>query len=263
MDSTTYQLGPSVAAYQGRLSRMILGVLFGGLFILLGGALLATTISIAVETGTPDVTGIVIPLILMALGGFIVWRSILHRQHHVQVFEQGLVDQKGKKSKVVCWDDVVRIRFNNPSASNRTAAYLLFGSIGWMLAGGSKEVRIEMTDGTKLKYGEGLTDLEGLGRTVQSRVAEALKPRYMERIDIGETIEFGGLKFSSSNIMRGNKALPWHQVERVQINEGKNELQVVEKGKRRNWATLNINRTFNGYLAYVLASENLAKHREV
>src|SRR5437660_7393184 len=108
--------------------------------------------------------------------------------------------------------------------------------------------RVHVVGGAKLKFGDGLRDVENLGKAIVQATTQRLTPRAIAAYNSGMPVPFGSYSVSQQGISRGQKVLTWDQYDTYELKEGM--VRVKMKGKFFNWATIPV-RTMPNMLVFL------------
>ena len=230
----TLQLGELRQVYRYRL-QVTRGI---GIF-----ALLAVVAAILVSVSTfPDILKSTLPgwaiflaifaLCLLFLGvpllliyaTFVSWRR---ERHTIALYEQGIVEQKGRRSQVMRWPDVRflwhHVTHTPVNGQQGPPAY------SYKIEGGEK---------LKIHLGEEIAERHDLFQKITQQATPYLLARARERLRAGLDVPFGSLTATPVGLVHDRakqapRRLSWDELESAQMNS---EGQTIIKQKD-NWYT--------------------------
>jgi len=249
----TAQLGSQVADFpwspRARGSRWLLIGLLGGL-----GLLLIVMSRQARPQIAPIslVSGALLLLIAVATA-YISFRRGTHAPQFT-LYEQGLVVQRGRKTHLVRYEDID----------------LLWEQIMWqggrhqrMLPGRTHVYTLRTRDRKTLRLSDQFADIRQAGAFVQQEVLRRSLPAAVATYQAGGTLSFGPLTISQAGLARGKAALPWDEIVRVGVTEGRYrdtaawtyKLQVTRIGQGRPWQEIDLHQIPNSRVLLALIKE--------
>jgi hypothetical protein len=182
---------------------------------------------------------VLICLAALGLGGWSlvsawnIWGSA------VAVFDRGLA--------VAHWEDVRQIPWEEVTAvwQNITKHYT-----NGIYTGTTHKYTVQLIDDSKYTWDDKYKDIETLGKAVQSKVTNALYPKYITALKAGSRLEFGPLALDYNKLYSGKKELNWDEVKSVKIQGGFLSIK-KEKGWFR-WAGASVPQIPNFFILYAL-----------
>jgi hypothetical protein len=138
----------------------------------------------------------------------------------VRAFTGGLVRTRNDKSDIFRWDDVVELSF----PPNEEVGLAL--------------LQVRARDGRTLIIDEPLPRLDVLQLLIESETFARLWPNVLERFLAGERVVFGPLRADKRGLTvegYGFDVLPWHHVDRIDLEGGGQVIHVRQEGAFLNW----------------------------
>lgn len=238
-------LGTPVAEYtpgprsqKANLIGSVVLIVFG-----LGGILLG--IYLASLYGSGQLCFSVAGLISCLLG--VLWFVLSKRQSdlRVLVFPEGLSYTKRGKTDIIRWDDVATVKQN----------------ITRHQQGGTTHVyTVQLTDGRKHTFSDGLAGVQNLGNTIQQEVTRRILPRAVEAYGAGETIPFGKVSISKDGITRGKETLSWDQIKGVKLDRG--VISIKKEAKWLRWSSVRVAETPNVFVLLAIVDRIVGINKE-
>lgn len=215
----------SLAEYKsggrGRAISLVLACLFcvgGGIAALFG--LTRTTLS---ESDRFPLG--IIGAAFVLVGWAMIENWLRTRNRSVSLTRDGLIYNKNGTLTTVRWDEIAGVwqnitrRYYNGVYTGTTHVYTL-----------------QTYDKKKLTFNDTLKNVEELGNTIQKEVSNRHLPRAMETYNSGGTVSFGTVSVNRLGLTKGDKTLPWNEIQGVQIKKG--YIQIKKQGKWLNWANI-------------------------
>lgn len=233
--ASAYQLGaqgptyrpvlPSVLAVIG----MMVGVIVADIILLF---------IITVLTGYIFYILIAIPIVAIIYGIYALNDSNLR----IYQFANGLVRVKGEQHDVIRWDQVAFVIQN---VRRRGYGYAWGGILGAALTNTNTphSINVQRTDGATFKFSGTVRHVTQLIQTIQGAVTQAHMPRAIAAYGAGSPVTFGSFVLSQQGLSNGREALPWNEIQSVDIKNGK--VLVKRIGKTFSWANVNISQVPN------------------
>ncbi len=226
------RFGAPLGEYRGGAARIFYGA--GG-FVLIGlGALAAISGFGSSDPGSLIVL-LIVGLLLVGLGGYMLWQVIASLGTRVQLYEGGFSATQRGKTTVAAWNDVASI-------TQRNVRMRYYGIPVWT----SYDYRLALTNGQRLRFTETIGKISGMGETMQRQITHALTPRALESLRAGASLPFGKLSVNPLGVSNGTETLPWHEISSVTIQNG--VIVIGKAGKRLRWASTPVAKTPNPYV---------------
>lgn len=191
-----------------------------GLFVLfVGGAWAVLDCCPPFKPSDRSVWDWVSPVFLTGLACFMLcsWRR--RRGLRIQVFESGFLHCCAGQSHAYRWDDVIRIWDSAlPTAENNLLVSYMPPIFSRRPVKVLHRYMLEMSDGGRIRLHSTIRRVAELGDILQLRVFERLLPQALERLDKGESLEFGAVVTNQDGIHIGGDRLPWSEVDRVFVH---------------------------------------------
>ena len=230
------QFGAPLGEYRGGLARILYGL--GGLLIAGLGVFLVLGAALGGGAGSDPTSFIIVlffAVLLMGLGGYMLWLVIASWGTRVQLFEGGFSATQLGKTTTAAWGDVASIN----QAITRIRYY---GIPVWT----SYSYRLALTNGQKLRLTETIGKVSKMGEAMQTQITHTLTPRALEALRTGATLPFGKLSVNPMGISNGAETLPWHEISNVNVQNG--VIIVGKVGKRLRWTSASVAKTPNAYV---------------
>src|SRR6185369_12046266 len=187
-------------AARGKLWMIPLGLVMaaGGLLTALGPFLWPDP---RVTVGT--YVGLIVlglPFAALGIGAAVnVWRQ---RHRRVDVYERGIIEQRGNRLTQMAWNDVASL----------TCQRVQVRQVGGLVTQNIASYRLLAQDGRKMSLDHLLSDIAMLGEEVERQVSRSLLPKVRARLAADESVEFAPLTLSARGISRGPRTLAWDQL---------------------------------------------------
>ncbi len=225
------QFGAPLGEYRGGAARILYGV--GG-FVMLGLGILSALSGFGSDAGTL-VTLLIVGLLLVGLGGYMLWLVIASLGTRIQLFEGGFSATQRGKTTVAAWGDVTTI-------TQQIVRMRSYGIPVWT----SHNYRLILANGAKLRFTESVGKVGNMGETMQRQITQALTPRALEALRTGANLPFGKLSVNPMGISNGSETLPWNEISNVTIQNG--VIVIGRQGKRLRWGSSSVAKTPNVYV---------------
>ncbi len=223
---------------QKRSEHRITGSRAGGQFI--GGLLLmgmgGVCIAIAGANRNANPTLAVIFTVLGFLFiGVGIWTLRSQKQEQELAFftfQDGLVYAHHGQTDIIRWDAITEVYlyiYANRKARRTRYEYKLCGA-----------------DGSVIKfnyYDHVVSGMKQMSDMIQQDVTRRQLPKMAAAYDAGQSISFGPLSVSKDGLGKGNKMLPWPEVEDVQMSRG--YITIRKRNKRSGWAEVPVGKVSN------------------
>lgn len=229
-----------------KLSNLIVGMLLagGGLAALLYAVVSGVqgfSISVVTMLEAACVPGIIF-LAAFGLGAWCLYSAWTNWGTAYAVFDRGLAAAHGEEVRQVPWEEVTHI-WQEITKHYTNGIY----------TGTTHKYTVQLADDTKYRIDDKFKDVEALGKAVQSKVTNALYPKYLAALKAGSRLEFGPLAMDYNKLYSGKKELAWDEVKSVRIQGGYVSVQ-KDKGWFR-WAGVGVPQIPNFYILYALLKE--------
>ena len=227
------QFGAPLGEYRGGAARIFYGL--GGLALVGIGLFFASLTIGATDIGVV-VMFLIIALLILGIGGFMLWQVIASLGTRVQLFEGGFSATQRGKTTVAAWGDLASI----------TQQIIRMRYYGIIPIWTSYSYRLTLTNGQKLRFTETIGKADKMGETMQKQITKALTPRALESLRTGASLPFGKLSVNPLGISNGTETLPWGEISNVTIQNG--VIIIGKTGKRLRWGSTSIAKTPNAYV---------------
>ncbi|MFL5803729.1 MAG: DUF6585 family protein [Roseiflexaceae bacterium] len=248
------QLGGRIADFpwspRARGSRWLLIGLLGGL-----GLLLIVMSRQAAPQVAPISLGAGALLLSIAVGtAYISFRRGTHPPQ-LTLYEQGVVVQRGRQVQLVRYEEID----------------VLWEQIMWqggrdrpMLPSRTHVYTLRTRDRRTLRLSDQFAGIRQAGALMQQEMLRRSLPAAVAAYQVGEALSFGPLTICQAGLARKQGALPWAEVARVSIIEGRYrdsaawtyKLQVTRIGQRRPWLEIDLQQIPNSRLLLALLKES-------
>ncbi|MGB3695477.1 MAG: DUF6585 family protein [Spirulinaceae cyanobacterium] len=132
--------------------------------------------------------------------------SRLKKKKVLSVYEQGLVDQRKGKPKVIRFENVKNLWLSINQIYGRGLALYLY--------------TLQTEDSKKHKFNNSLSSIEQLAFLFQNQVWRYQFPIAMNKFKEGEEVDFGKISLSKEGLSLKNKNLPWFELKQIDLQEG-------------------------------------------
>jgi len=221
--ASTYQLGELTRTFKPSISNPLLIMA-----IVLGGIILDIIVLAAIAYFTGFVFYILLFFPLMV--AFWAMRALRTFNMRFYVFKNGFIYARGRKYRVVHWDQVVAV-FQKHTASRYSSSH-------------TYTVRVQ--EGRVIQIGDAVNRVIDLGTMIQREVTNLLLPRAIASYKDGETLSFGRVNVTIQGVNNGKEMIPWDQMDAIEVRNG---LIVVQKyGRVMKWSTVREHETPNVYV---------------
>ncbi|HEY9667256.1 MAG TPA: DUF6585 family protein [Coleofasciculaceae cyanobacterium] len=217
------QLGELLRKYKPNLFTNLQNIVIGILLLLLG-LLLGTTV-LAAFSDIPNPAGVgwsvmLIVLILLTFGslgggGYLLYQVFRESRHKLFLYEQGLVDIEGNKTRSVCYEDITVWQ----KIVREYVYFVLHVRTTYLYT-------IQLPDETKIKIRN-----KQVGELLQERVCHYQLPLAIATYNEGRDVNFGTLTVSKEKLTVEGEAFSWTEIEAIQIKNG----SISVKQKNGSW----------------------------
>ncbi len=123
----------------------------------------------------------------------------------VEVFDCGLCCHRGRRTRELCWDDIlsidVQVRRRGPPWRRR-----------WV-----QRYHALLADGEPWIFTSALENFAALCRTLEERLLERRVPLHMMAFDAGQVLRFGTFSLDFTHLRKGRHKIAWAKVDRVTL----------------------------------------------
>lgn len=123
----------------------------------------------------------------------------------VELYENGLVAEKGGKKHVANWDEIAVVK-ESVEKMYMKGSYIYDRYL----------YTIEKTDGKIFELSNMVADIAEIGRVIKQKTLERLYPQAVQKINNGGQVLFASLTVDKN----GLSGIPWTQLSSVNVNEG-------------------------------------------
>jgi hypothetical protein len=150
--------------------------------------------------------------------GFAVWwiaRQLRRTKVHAVVYTGGFVLDDGRRFTVWHWEDVAALNTQNFDFH----IYNFFVQVNRFLA---TSYRLRHRDGTEYRFWstQGPRAAQ-FGRLVQNETHARMLPAALARLQAGESVDFGPFRMEPTGLAFHGHSVPWSEVGRVTVRQGK------------------------------------------
>lgn len=151
----------------------------------------------------------IVSVLLSALFLVALVVGVLRMRRRVLLFRDGVVSVRAGRAERCRWDDVtclkggVRETYVNGELRDKTCGYAL-----------------SCRDGSRVTVASPLRGVEELSDAIEREVTRRLLPQAAEAMAKGETLQFGPISIDRQRIGYKGRAVPWGEVEEVQLRFG-------------------------------------------
>ena len=160
--------------------------------------------------------------IFLALGVFMTWGVRRQSDLRVRVYERGFTYTRRGRTLAFPWDEIEVF-----SESEQAVRHVPSGA--W--SGVGYQYFIRRSDGRTLRMDNEVAGVRALGERLREQTGGRLLSSAAELVARGEAADFGPLAVTSEGVVRGERKLPWAELGRVDVSEGK--VVVVDRAGRR------------------------------
>lgn len=219
----THQLGTPVGVYKryttlsGKIC--LVGITLLGFFLMLDILLMISAGAIANISAPLDFAQLI-----FATGGMLSWRwheeiiTPLHPKLSVSVYTGGLIYRKGRKVRVVHWEEIQSIQRQFKIYRRRKRiidvrpAYLC-----------------KLTPEADLVLEMEITGVDEIGAYIEQELTKRLFPAILADYQAGEIVSFAGIDFEPQRINDYRTSVAWERVKRIEV--GPEELVIEYSGR--------------------------------
>jgi hypothetical protein len=187
----------------------------------------------------PLILGSVFPL----MGIFTLFQVRSNWLLAVTLYEGGIEYTDNHGSRKYAWDVIEGLYLH-------IVRYYYYAIIP---TGTAYQATVQLRGGETLILDNRLSKIKQLCERFDERLAAVQMPKYLDKIQTGQRVEFGALSIDQGGIYQQNKALKWAEVGKVTLEEGM--LSISKQGKWGNWAKFRFSEIPNAALFYPLAQE--------
>jgi hypothetical protein len=165
--------------------------------------------------------------ILGALAAF--W--ILFGKNTLTISDSGIRRESAFGQQEMAWSQISETRYRVTPVN----VYAHFGLLGYFLAMSSKSGRAQLSlellsgDGKKLKVTSIFRDASDAIGIILARVLPPMVQSVKERLQRGETVQFGGIRLSATTLTWKNQSIPVTQITKTELL--RTNLMVKREGK--------------------------------
>lgn len=156
-------------------------------------------------------------------------------------YEQGLVDQRSRKHRIVPYTDITALRTS-------ITQYTYFGT--------RYSYTLELSDRTKLVISDDVQRIQQISELLEDVIVRQTMPGAIATLRAGLPIEFGKLKLTPQGLATAKKMLPWSELETIEITAGQHwahlSIYADRNGRRHRWKFFNLNTVPNLALLFAL-----------
>lgn len=167
-----------------------------------------------------------VPILLAVLGFDLVWYGIIfavlfpwyrNRRQQGYVFAAGFLCYGGSKTVLVRWEEIETVWRGTT------------GDEGVSL----NSLKIRKTDGQTISLGSYISDAVQFCDALEREYVARKLPGVIEQYNAGAPIAFGKLIVGQHGLSKGKEILPWHEVEKAEVNDKR--VNIKRRGKRIGW----------------------------
>jgi hypothetical protein len=227
------------AEYTSNPARLLLN-LVGSVFVAaMGVIMLIGGLVTAFSGGSNAFPFAGLGLIYAVPGALWLIGTIRKRDLRVVVFPEGLSYTKGGKTDFIAWDDIETVWQTITRVQGTFTV---------------RSCKIQLRDGTKIKFTNALRNVAGLITVVQREVTSRILDRARKTYLTGGTVSFGKFDISKAGISQGSRTLPWEQVSSVTVDKG--VVTIKKEGRLLKWASATVAETPNFFVfAHLVGSQ--------
>jgi hypothetical protein len=165
----------------------------------------------------------------------------------VTLYEGGIEYTDNKGSRKYAWDVIEGLYLH----------IVRYSYYAFIPAGTAYQATVQVRGGETLILDNRLSKVKQLCERLDECLAVAQMPKYLDKIQTGQRVEFGALSIDLGGIYQQNKVLKWAEVGKVTLEEG--ILSISKQGKWGNWAKFRFSEIPNAGLFYTLAQKLTAE----
>ncbi len=211
--AASYQLGAPLQVYKPNVWTV---------YVLSVAALLIVLIDLLGLASGVSADAILVFLVLIIVLIIIIRRFLSGFNLKVYTFAEGLVRAKGSKIDVIRWDQVEEV--SQRIIKRRSYGISIYTSYRYT---------VHRRDGTTFKFTGTLKAIKHLGQTIQQEVTRRQLPQAIAAYNSGAPVSFGPFVVDKQGISHNRVPIPWHQIDRVDLNRGWVQVYVVGSMLRR------------------------------
>jgi uncharacterized protein DUF6585 len=197
-----------------------------------------------------DYVGLIVlglPFAALGIGAAVnVWRQ---RHRRVDVYERGIIEQRGNRLTQVSWDDVASL----------TCQRVQVRQVGGLVTHNIASYRLLTHAGKKLRLDHLLSDIATLGEEIERQVSRSLLPKVRARLAAGENVEFAPFTLSERGISLRQRTLGWEQLAGAEVARG--EVRIFARGEPGAWTRVAYGKLSNAKALLELLSERVQRAR--
>lgn len=226
--ATAYRLGPLWTSYDVTMTgkRIIAGAILIVFGVVVG--LVSTIRFIGAPISGSVLTallGVLVGLLLCAVGSYLLLYHIIYKNWHVVAFEQGFLYKKGNEAPQPFRWDQIEAAWYHVTRHYRNGIY----------TGTTHRYRVRRQGGYEIILNDRFTNVGQLGDIISDQVTRYQLPQVMAAYNAGQTVSFGPLSIHWQGIMNGQGSLlPWQEIHDVEIQRG--YVSVRKAGKWLSWS---------------------------
>jgi hypothetical protein len=150
----------------------------------------------------------------------------------VSIHERGLVCADHEGVRVFLWDEV-------ESVQDQLSQFLYKGMPSYT----NRLIKLRNAAGEVLEFGGSPEKIAAIAEAVVGRAGERIGLRTEQRLRLGETVDFGGLRLSAERIETGAGTLAWHELESAALADGR--LRLYQRGRQQPWVEIGLRNLVN------------------
>jgi hypothetical protein len=165
-----------------------------------------------------------VPLLLI-YATFVSWRR---ERHTIALYEQGIVEQKGRRSQVMRWPDV-RFLWHHVTHT----------PVNGQQGPPAHSYEIEGGEKLKIHLGEEIAERHDLFQKITQQTTPYLLAQARERLQAGLDVPFGSLTVTPTGLVhhrakQAPRRLPWNELESAQMSSESRTI-IKQKGNWYSW----------------------------
>lgn len=209
-------LGELLAAYKPKYSNplIIIGIALAGIIV----DIVATVAIYA--AGWIVFYLYIIPFLILAWAIYALASCNLR----VYVFTSGFIRAKGRQGEVIRWDQIQAIW-----ESVTRSSYSYRNTLTYTYT-------VQRNDGKIFKQGSPLQKSDAMGASIKREVVKIHLPLAKAAFQAGQTLSFGSINVDSQGVNNGKEMIPWNQIVRLSISQGK--VVVEQSGLQLRWTAV-------------------------
>jgi hypothetical protein len=150
---------------------------------------------------------------LLFVGSVGLYLLIHASRQEIQLSPMGITWKRGRNLSIVRWDEIETIHITS----------IQYGILNFTWASRTEAV-LHDKKGKRLKINQTFEHFDKLVETIKHYVYPLMFEEFRENFNQGKPMKFGPLILTSQGVINGRKALPWHEIGKIQLHSGRLDL---------------------------------------